>query len=136
MLDVGNVNIAGKVCAQSVGQRFVTDVLDFVLELARGQGGIEQVLYANPVQVAVVHRGDVQPLAVGIQRYTVDTGHMVGWEEGVNYQVRKVGNWKSTLMGGEGLVVDLTGPGRVYVQTRSPENFIDWLVPKLPSQRS
>lgn len=70
------------------------------------------------------------------QSYTVDTGHMVGWEEGVSYEVSKVGNWKSTLLGGEGLVVRLTGPGRVYIQTRSPENFVDWLTPKLPAQRS
>ena len=70
------------------------------------------------------------------QSYTVDTGHMVGWDEGVQYEVVKAGNWKSTLLGGEGLVVKLTGPGRVYIQTRSPENFIDWLVPKLPTQRS
>ena len=70
------------------------------------------------------------------ESYTVDTGHMVGWDEGVTYEVKKVGNWKSTLLGGEGLVVHLTGPGRVYIQTRSPENFIEWLVPKLPTQRS
>jgi uncharacterized protein (AIM24 family) len=50
--------------------------------------------------------------------------------------VRKAGNWKSTVFGGEGLVVELTGPGRVYIQSRSPSDFIDWLVPKLPSQRS
>ena len=74
-------------------------------------------------------------LAAG-QRYVVDTGHMVGWDEGVRYEVRKVGGWKSTLLGGEGLVVELTGPGRVYIQTRSPESFVDWLVPKLPTQRS
>ncbi len=74
-------------------------------------------------------------LAAG-QRYTVDTGHMVGWDEGVNYEVRKVGNWKSTMLSGEGLVVELTGPGRIYLQTRSPENFIDWLAPKLPGNRS
>jgi uncharacterized protein (TIGR00266 family) len=70
------------------------------------------------------------------QSYTVDTGHMVGWEEGVGYEVKKVGNWKSTMLGGEGLVVNLTGPGRVYIQTRSPSDFIDWIVPKLPTQRS
>jgi uncharacterized protein (TIGR00266 family) len=74
-------------------------------------------------------------LAAG-QSYTVDTGHMVGWEEGVSYEVKKAGSWKSTMLGGEGLVVKLTGPGRVYIQTRSPSNFIDWLVPKLPTQRS
>ncbi|MEM9517423.1 MAG: TIGR00266 family protein [Actinomycetota bacterium] len=74
-------------------------------------------------------------LAAG-QTYTVDTGHMVGWQEGVSYHVRKAGNWKSTVLGGEGLVVELTGPGRAYIQTRSPEGFIDWLAPKLPGNRS
>ena len=74
-------------------------------------------------------------LAAG-QSYVVDTGHMVGWEEGVSYEVHKVGNWKSTLLGGEGLVVQLTGPGRVYFQTRSPDSFLDWLIPKLPTKSS
>jgi uncharacterized protein (TIGR00266 family) len=74
-------------------------------------------------------------LAAG-ESYTVDSGHLVGWDEAVGYQVRKAGNWKSTVLGGEGFVVELTGPGRVYVQTRSPEDFVDWLVPKLPTQRS
>jgi uncharacterized protein (TIGR00266 family) len=79
-----------------------------------------------------VHTIDLQPG----QTYVVDTGHMVGWDEGVTYEVQRAGNWKSTMLGGEGLVVRLTGPGRCYVQTRSPANFIDWLVPKLPTQRS
>ena len=70
------------------------------------------------------------------QTYRVDTGHMVGWEEGISYDVKKVGNWKSTMLSGEGLIVHLTGPGRVYLQTRSPSSFIDWIVPKLPTQRS
>ena len=79
-----------------------------------------------------VHAIDLAPG----QTYVVDTGHMVGWDEGVSYEVHKVGNWKSTLLGGEGLVVQLTGPGRIYVQTRSPDSFLDWLIPKLPTQRS
>ncbi|MBY5163316.1 TIGR00266 family protein [Salsipaludibacter albus] len=74
-------------------------------------------------------------LAAG-EQYVVDTGHMVGWQEGVNYEVRKVGNWKSTVLSGEGLVVTLTGPGRVYTQTRSPEAFLGWIIPKLPKQTS
>ena len=72
-------------------------------------------------------------LAAG-QTYTVDSGHLVGWDEGVQYDVKKAGSWKSTILGGEGFVVELTGPGRVYVQTRSPEGLIDWIVPKLPTQ--
>jgi len=66
------------------------------------------------------------------EQITVDTGHVVAWSEGVTYQVRKVGNWKSTFLSGEGLVVDLTGPGVVYTQSRSQEAFLSWLIPKLP----
>jgi uncharacterized protein (TIGR00266 family) len=73
---------------------------------------------------------------VDSQTYIVDSGHMVGWDEGVKYEVHKAGSWKSTILGGEGLVVHLTGPGRVYVQTRSQDAFLDWLIPKLPTQRS
>ena len=61
---------------------------------------------------------------------------MVGWDEGVRYEVHKAGSWKSTILGGEGLVVHLTGPGRIYIQTRSQDAFLDWLIPKLPTQRS
>ena len=79
-----------------------------------------------------IHQVDLAPG----ETYIVDTGHMVGWEESVSYEVQKVGGWKSTILGGEGLVVKLTGPGRTYVQTRSPSGFLDWLIPKLPTQRS
>jgi uncharacterized protein (TIGR00266 family) len=76
---------------------------------------------------------EARDLAPG-ERFTVDTGHMVGWSEGVQYTVRKVGNWKSTMLSGEGLVVDLTGPGRIYLQSRSPEAFLAWLIPRLPQR--
>jgi uncharacterized protein (AIM24 family) len=68
--------------------------------------------------------------------YTVDTGHIVAFDEGVTYAVRKVGNWKSTILGGEGLVTDFTGPGRVLLQTRSAQELIDWLTVSLPFSRS
>ncbi len=77
---------------------------------------------------------DSKQLASG-ETYTVDTGHMVGWSEGVQYNVRKAGNWKSTFLSGEGLVVDLTGPGMIYTQTRSQDAFLGWLIPKLPSSK-
>jgi uncharacterized protein (TIGR00266 family) len=66
------------------------------------------------------------------QTITVDTGHLVGWTDDLKYSVRKVGNWKSTVLSGEGLVCDLTGPGRVYLQSRSQRAFLDWLIPQLP----
>jgi uncharacterized protein (TIGR00266 family) len=68
--------------------------------------------------------------------YTVDTGHIVAFDSTLSYNIRKVGSWKSTILGGEGLVVDFAGSGDVYLQTRSPESFLGWLIPKLPTQRS
>jgi uncharacterized protein (TIGR00266 family) len=65
----------------------------------------------------------------------IDTGHIVAFQEGLGYEVNKVGGWKSTLLSGEGLVATFTGPGDLWLQTRSPADFIGWLVPQLPSQR-
>jgi uncharacterized protein (TIGR00266 family) len=70
------------------------------------------------------------------QQITVDTGHLVAFSEGIGFKVRPVGGIKSTLFSGEGLVVDLTGPGRVLLQTRSMDAFLSWLVPKLPKPSS
>lgn len=70
-------------------------------------------------------------LAAG-QKYIVDTGHMVAFAEGVNYSVKTVGGLKSTLFSGEGLVCELTGPGKIYIQSRSADAFLTWLIPQLP----
>lgn len=74
-------------------------------------------------------------LAAG-QSYTVDTGHLVAFTEAMGFHVRSIGGIKSTLFSGEGLVVDLTGPGRVLMQTRSTDAFIAWLTPHLPTPSS
>ena len=70
-------------------------------------------------------------LAAG-QHYIIDTGHLVAFSANIGFQVKRVGGIKSTLFSGEGLVVDLTGPGRVLLQTRSTDAFLSWLIPKLP----
>ena len=74
-------------------------------------------------------------LAAG-ETLTIDTGHLVAFTHTIGFQVRKVGGMKSTLFSGEGLVVDLTGPGRVLGQTRSTDQFLSWLIPKLPRPSS
>jgi uncharacterized protein (TIGR00266 family) len=68
------------------------------------------------------------------QSHTVDTGHLVAFDEGMGFNVRRVGGMKSTFFSGEGLVVDLTGPGKVLMQTRSDDAFLSWLIPRLPKQ--
>jgi uncharacterized protein (TIGR00266 family) len=69
------------------------------------------------------------------EKYVVDTGHMVAFGEGVGYNVKTVGGLKSTLFSGEGLVCDLTGPGKIWIQSRSADAFLSWLIPQLPEKR-
>lgn len=66
---------------------------------------------------------------------TLDTGHVVAFDESVRYAVRKAGSWKSSILGGEGLVTDFTGPGRVWYQTRNTSDLVEWMVSKMPAQR-
>ncbi|GAP11232.1 TIGR00266 family protein [Bellilinea caldifistulae] len=70
------------------------------------------------------------------ETYTVDTGHLVAFSEKMGFKVRAIGGLKTTVLGGEGLVVDLTGPGRVLLQTRSEGAFLNWLLPKIPKRSS
>lgn len=66
------------------------------------------------------------------EKYTVDTSHLVAFDATMNVVPKTVGGFKSTLFSGEGLVVELTGPGMVYMQTRSPRALINWIIPQIP----
>ena len=88
-------------------------------------------------QVIVSSYGAIHEINLGEgEQYTVDTGHVLGFSAKMGFNVRKVGGLKSTLFSGEGLVVDLAGPGRVLLQTRSVSAFLGWLIPQLPTPSS
>jgi len=70
------------------------------------------------------------------ERMTLDTGHVVAFDDTVQYAVRKAGSWKSTILGAEGLVTDFTGPGRLWLQTRSSSDLVNWIQGKLPPPTS
>jgi uncharacterized protein (TIGR00266 family) len=69
---------------------------------------------------------DKHTIAAG-QTLTVDNFHLVGFSETCKYKVTKFGGLKETLLGGEGLVTQITGPGDVYIQTKNLREFVDWL---------
>ncbi len=68
------------------------------------------------------------------QKYVVDTGHLVTFEEHLHFDLKKVAGWKSTLFSGEGLVMELTGPGNLTLQSRSQDSFLSWLIPRIPEK--
>ncbi len=81
--------------------------------------------------------GAIEEMVLGAgETFTIDTGHLVAFSEQLGFNVRRVGGLKSTLFSGEGLVVDLTGPGRYWLQTRSEDAFLTWLIPKIPKRES
>lgn len=61
--------------------------------------------------------------------YVVDTSHIVAFDESLNYNIRAIGGLKSRFLSGEGAVVEFSGNGRVWMQTRSAPTLAEFLHP-------
>jgi uncharacterized protein (TIGR00266 family) len=70
------------------------------------------------------------------ERYIVDTGHLVAWEGHMQYELRKASSagWFRSLVSGEGIVAEFSGPGEILIQTRNLEAFASMLKPFFPTQ--
>ena len=96
--------------------------IEFSRKLGRGlfggEGFIMQRLEGDGL--AFVHAGGTlakKQLAAG-ETLKVDTGCIVGFTQGVDYDIEFVGGIKNTIFGGEGLFfATLKGPGTVYIQS-------------------
>jgi uncharacterized protein (TIGR00266 family) len=102
-----------------------------------GGGGLILLKISGRGKVVACSYGAIFERTLGAgERYIVDTDHIVGLDASIQFAVQKSGSWKSTILGGEGLVCQLTGPGRVLMQSRSTGAFLGWLLPKIPSKSS
>lgn len=61
--------------------------------------------------------------------YTVDTGHIVAFEDSLSFKVTKTGGMKSLFLSGEGLVCAFTGTGKLWIQTRNAPALASLLHP-------
>jgi len=61
------------------------------------------------------------------QKIVVDNFHLVAFSDTCQYKVTQFGGLKETILGGEGLVTEITGPGDVYIQTKNLREFVEWL---------
>lgn len=86
---------------------------------AEGQGSIVFACYGAL---------EVWNLEAG-QSITVDTGHMVAYEDSITMGMRKAsgGGLVQSFKSGEGFVFDFTGPGKVWTQTRNPNELLGWI---------
>jgi uncharacterized protein (TIGR00266 family) len=64
--------------------------------------------------------------------HVVDSGHIVAFEDTLQFSVGKLGDsWIQTMLSGEGLVCHFSGQGRLYCQSHSPKSFGQTLGPML-----
>jgi len=61
------------------------------------------------------------------EKIVLDNYHLVALSNNASYKVTKLGGMKTTILGGEGLVTEITGPGSVYFQTKNLKELIDLL---------
>ncbi len=64
---------------------------------------------------------------------TVDTGHVVAFEDSLTYSISKAGgSWIQSFLTSEGLTLNFSGYGRLYVQSHNPDQFGGEVGPLLP----
>lgn len=68
--------------------------------------------------------------------YIVDTGHIVAYEEGLQFSISKAGeSWMSSFLGGEGFVCRFKGKGRIWCQSHSSNSWGQAMSPHLTSTK-
>jgi len=64
--------------------------------------------------------------------YIVDSGHIVAFEDTLQFEVGKLGDsWIQSFLSGEGLVCHFRGRGKLYCQSHNPPSFGKLLGPML-----
>ncbi len=82
-------------------------------------------------KVVVSSFGAIYPIEVDGE-YIVDTGHIVAFNETLDFSVTKAGkSWLQSFLGGEGLVCKFNGKGTVWCQSHNPGSFGSSLTPTL-----
>ena len=95
----------------------------FILQKLEGEGR------------AFVHAGGtVIKKELNGETLRVDTGCIVGFTEGIQYDIQRAGNLKSMFFGGEGLfLATLRGQGTVYLQSLPFSRLADRIIANAPA---
>jgi uncharacterized protein (TIGR00266 family) len=115
-----------------VGQKLVLDTKWGGVKSFFSGVGFFMLRVTGPGTLYYASYGALHEVAVGPEGYTADTGHIVGFTEGLNYRVRSFGGFKGLFFSGEGLVCDFDGAGTLYLQTRDPSSLAGFLHPFRP----
>ena len=76
--------------------------------------------------------GDIQQVDVD-GSYTVDNGFAVAWEPSLQYRLTRARKIRSFLFSDQ-LLMNFTGHGKLWVQSRSPSTLANWVHPFRPQE--
>lgn len=98
-----------------------------------GEGFILQKLEGDGL--AFIHAGgSVVKKDLNGETLRIDTGCIVAFDEGLDYDIQRAGNLKSMFFGGEGMfLATLRGTGTVYLQTLPFSRLADRIIQSAPS---
>jgi uncharacterized protein (TIGR00266 family) len=115
LASIGDVHLETKL--QNNPKALITGVGLFSIE-ASGQGDVILNAFGG------LHEVTLEPQ----EEYSVDSGHLIMWSADIPYQVEKAGaTWISSAASGELTLCRFTGPARIWLQTRNPYAFGQWL---------
>ena len=138
--DIEAIDISEEYVIQSGS--FVCSTTDLTLD-TQWQGFTKGIFGSNLFMLKTVGTGKMFVNAWGgiIKRelgpgktMILDNYQLVALSTTADYRVTKHGNFKTTLFGGEALVIEIVGPGTVYLQTKNLMEFARALVPFLPKR--
>ena len=119
---------------------FVCSIGDLTLD-TQWQGFTKGMFGSNMFMLKTIGNGDMfvnawggiikKELGPG-EKMVVDNYQLVALDTTAEYRVKKHGSFKTALLGGEALVVEITGPGTVFMQTKNIMEFTRAIVPFLP----
>jgi uncharacterized protein (TIGR00266 family) len=70
------------------------------------------------------------------QRMTVDSGHLVAWEDTINIRTGTLQGAAKSVLTGEGFVAAVSGHGNIWLQTRAERALESWLFPEKKQNKS
>ena len=139
--DIEVISVTDEFIVQSGA--FVGSSGDLTLD-TKWQGFTKGIFGSNLFMLKTVGTGDMfvnawggiikKELASG-EKMILDNYQLVALSATADYRVTKHGSLKTTLFGGDALVIEIIGPGTVYLQTKNIMEFARALIPFLPQRR-
>jgi len=144
-------NVLGDISVIPVDEEFIVQSGAYVASTdnltldTQWQGFTKGIFGSNLFMLKTIGTGDMFVNAWGGilsmelqegEKMILDNYQLVAMSSSASYTIGKHGGLKTTIFGGEALVIEIVGPGKVYYQTKNFTEFVRYLIPFLPQRRN